>query len=155
MAKTKPTRKVTIKRPKIKDKSYRRLTLREELMEIDRQCVNVLATVNHQLLPLVVLNNEHKNFNELIDLSKIISRDILQMSNSLVDIRCNIPTELRRSNPQHTMAAIESSHAYNEWNYKFEQVIVPTVGKIVTLLNDSKVDLESKMKDIVEDSTVA
>lgn len=134
MPKKPNTRKNIPKR--IRTKSPRRLSLREELMSVDRQCSVAIAQTGAALQPLIVLNKSHKHFAELVDLSSIVSRDLKEMSMRLHDIRQSIPVELRRSNNDHMLLAVESNGRYQEWNEEFSNVLMPNIDTITSLLTD-------------------
>lgn len=121
-------------------KKERRQTLREGLMAIDIECVTSLGLARNIIVNAASKINDDPELNteEVIEVSKVLSKDIITFKGRLDNIRSNTPEELRRSNVDHKLIAIEASQEYEMWLEQYRDVVMPNVGKLDTLVRGVK-----------------
>lgn len=125
---------------KVKTKTQRRTSLKDGLMAIDIECVSSLGLARNIIVHAAqaVRDNPKLNTDEVVEVSKILAKDIMTFKSMLDQIRINTPLELRRSNVEHKLLAIELSQEYEMWLDKFRNVVMTNVGKLDSLVRDVK-----------------
>lgn len=134
---SKNTRSKNKKVSKIRIKEEKRLSLRDEIMNVDRKCATSLGVIHEQLKPVFSLSPDTVNYETIKSKVMLIASDLTYFNTTLKRIRKDIPDTLRRSSDSDKFLAIDITYKYNELANGISNVLMPNVNELLTLIEDS------------------